>query len=126
MLLDALSGAEIIPRNPEALGPGKLHPPTIPKRRPIEEEIKLLFAHEAQTLIALVEDGPLPSSSLQFVGPAQSIVKLGWITVIGVHGDFGFYGATELGMEAYCKLLNVSSVAEGRLKRQSSYNIKKK
>lgn len=89
-------------------------------------DVKRLTEIQAQTLTLLVEDGPLQTDILPSFPAAIFLARAGWAVDILVSGEIGFYAATQEGMFAYCKLLEVDSVAEGRLKRHSVHDIQKK
>lgn len=89
-------------------------------------DVKRLTDIQAQTLMMLVEDGPVETDALPSFPSAIFLARAGWAVDILMRGEIGFYAATQEGMFAYCKLLEVDSVAEGRLKRHQFHSVQKK
>lgn len=102
-------------------------------RRHVEEvgkafvnlDVERLTSIEAQTLIRVVEDGPMSSDDVPSLPSALFLTRASWVVDVLVHGEMGYHAATQEGLLAYCRLLGVDSVAEGRLKRQCAHHVQK-
>lgn len=73
---------------------------------------------ELDTLIALVERGPLHDGDLPSKSGRDCLVKIGFASQTVVNGEEGYQAATLRGVEAYKKYFGASTVQEAIVKRK--------
>ncbi len=72
---------------------------------------------ELDTLIALVERGPLFDGDVPSKSGRDTLLKMGFAVQTVVKGEHGYQAVTMKGLEAYLRRYNADTIAEARENR---------
>lgn len=78
---------------------------------------KELTGAEIDTLVALVESGPLEDGDVPSKSGRDDLIHKGLAAKIMVNGRDGYQAATYAGRDAYCKHYGESTVAHAKARR---------